>query len=511
MASNSTVPLAERAEIHKSCKALETLLNVFNDYCEAAGAVVALQKKLAKVLKETSGLKTTGEIAANAMNASASIFESLSEIDAKYAKFVDKEYDGISGEVKKWFKKLAKEEKAHDERISNANMRIKQAGQTYEKKSKKNARDAGDEHARYINLISALGPEISQEKYNHTLLVTQRQTTTTYSVAACLARVADAEWLRSCEGVRRYAPTIGILGEYRALCEGGWVGPLPQDLPDVDTVSPEPEPELDSDSPPKPTDTLSPSTHRSPEPASPLKEVDQRSPSPAAPSPPSYQRDQDRAPQNFFTPEHTTSTAPSSFDPPRSLVDPNTGSVRSLSAFPAPPTHFPPPLRQQLSRSPSQVTFPSTPFSRKLGDDLATDEGSSSRPVSNNSSPEPKFTEPKLDNKTLDRIEETARPTPSRSQTMDPYMQVESSTTSPTRQGDYFGDDIEYSRTRSTPKAIERTDTGASSGSIVAAMRNRYSNNVSRLYLSAETSDSLTVWNFITTSKRPTPFASECQ
>jgi uncharacterized protein (DUF1810 family) len=44
---------------------------------------------------------------ANAFNASATIFESLSDIDSKYVKLVDKEYDGISAEVKKWFKKLA--------------------------------------------------------------------------------------------------------------------------------------------------------------------------------------------------------------------------------------------------------------------------------------------------------------------------------------------------------------------------------------------------------------------
>jgi len=37
-------------------------------------------------------------------------------------------------------------------------------GQLFEKKSKRNARDAGEEHARYINLISTLGPEISQDK-----------------------------------------------------------------------------------------------------------------------------------------------------------------------------------------------------------------------------------------------------------------------------------------------------------------------------------------------------------
>lgn len=36
-------------------------------------------------------------------------------------------------------------------------------GLAYEKKSKKKASDVQEEHARYINLISTLSPEISQE------------------------------------------------------------------------------------------------------------------------------------------------------------------------------------------------------------------------------------------------------------------------------------------------------------------------------------------------------------
>lgn len=64
MATDSTpLQLAERADVHKSCKSFETLLNVLNDYCEAAGAIVLLQKKLAKALRETASLKTTREIA----------------------------------------------------------------------------------------------------------------------------------------------------------------------------------------------------------------------------------------------------------------------------------------------------------------------------------------------------------------------------------------------------------------------------------------------------------------
>ena len=45
--------------------------------------------------------------AGNAFNASASVFEALSDVDTKFSKFVDKECDVINGEVKKWFKKLA--------------------------------------------------------------------------------------------------------------------------------------------------------------------------------------------------------------------------------------------------------------------------------------------------------------------------------------------------------------------------------------------------------------------
>ena len=52
------------------------------------------------------------------------------------------------------------------------------------------------------------------------MFVTQRHADTMFGVAACMARVADAEWLRACEEVRRMAPSVGSVGEWRALCEG---------------------------------------------------------------------------------------------------------------------------------------------------------------------------------------------------------------------------------------------------------------------------------------------------
>jgi hypothetical protein len=43
--------------------------------------------------------------------------------------------------------------------------------------------------------------------------------------------MANAEWLKSCDGVRRFAPSVGKLGEWWSLCEGGLMGAIPQGLP----------------------------------------------------------------------------------------------------------------------------------------------------------------------------------------------------------------------------------------------------------------------------------------
>ncbi|KAI9574029.1 hypothetical protein HD554DRAFT_2012743 [Boletus coccyginus] len=312
----TAVQPVERQDIHKSCRTIETLTSVLTDYSEAASAFAAAQKKLSKALRDAAGLKTNAQFAANAFGASSIILEVLADVDSKFAKLADRESHSISSEVKKWLKKLAREEKAHDERMNDSNARIKQASQAYEKKSKKGARDAGEERARYINLLSAIGPEMSQEKYNHAIHVTQQNTLVTFNVAASLSRIADAEWTRSCECVRRISPTIGSLGEWRSLCEGAWTGSLPGGLPEV---SSEMLTSITSAVSEWGQTGLSTPVRRS------------------LPAPPSH------------NPGSVSTPAASLLDPPRSpfsTATQNQGSINSittLSAFPFPPTHFPVP------------------------------------------------------------------------------------------------------------------------------------------------------------------------
>jgi hypothetical protein len=62
-ATAGPAPLADRAEIHKSCKSLEAVVNLLNDYCEAASAIVQLQKRLTKAIKEAASAKCVNETA----------------------------------------------------------------------------------------------------------------------------------------------------------------------------------------------------------------------------------------------------------------------------------------------------------------------------------------------------------------------------------------------------------------------------------------------------------------
>ncbi|KAG6813399.1 hypothetical protein H0H92_011377 [Tricholoma furcatifolium] len=503
-------PLSERSDIHKSCKSLETLLNVLNDYCEATGAIVLLQKKLAKALRETAAMKTTDEVPANALNASATIFEVSSDIYSKFAKISDKEYDAISSEVKKWFKKLTKEEKIHDERMANANAKIKQAGQAYEKKTKKNPHDATEEHARYLNIISALGPEISQENYYHSLNMTQRHAATTYSTAACLSRIADAEWLKTCEGTRRFAPTIGQLGEWRALCEGGWSGHIPPDLIGPDESQQVHQVFYEKQTGPVDFKTLEhpgsvnnsreflgPTENSSPLLTGPVFELSkgQLIQSSSNGNSPSASSD---VPNPFSTlaqtqniPPQTALTTP--FD--ISMKETNMDSVRSLSAFPLPPTHFPiPPRREQTSQSQSSQSSTSFPSGTRLTDSPLPDETDGTiehvmappNPQSVPSlQPAPHSSVQQPEEKTLPKAAVLSSGTPVKD--MGQLVQNLGPVSSLAAHGQLLNDqgglqsiedsfDRDFGGNAGNFTRSERT-AGGSSGSIVATMRNKFSDN----------------------------------
>ncbi|CAE6519686.1 unnamed protein product [Rhizoctonia solani] len=224
----------ERSEVHKSSKCIEHVVTLFSDYCQAVTTLANLQKKLSRALKDVATVKGTGMVPANAMQASSALFEALGEVDGKLAKLAEKEYDHLSAEVRKHFKKMAKEEKAHDELTFNTNVRLKQASSSYDKKVKGKVPYTAEEHAKHVHLLSTLGNEMAAAKLSHETHISQRHVGILFAVGASLSRVADACWIGSCEHVKRAGPLIGRIGQWKSLCEGGWAGAVPEDLPDID-------------------------------------------------------------------------------------------------------------------------------------------------------------------------------------------------------------------------------------------------------------------------------------
>jgi hypothetical protein len=364
---------------------------------------------------------------------------------------------------------------------------------------------------------------------NHALDITQRHTLTTYNAAACLSRIADAEWLRVFEGVRRFSPTIGQLGEWRALCEGGWVGPVPLGLPDLgNTQQPHADPE--NERYPGDGEHKAPTFRNLEVKESSFEAAEQRflrprnvvpehsnglslprqSPSLSKPSQSRFPSSESVI-QDQSTPAKSPSLDPS---PTRPFADTNDGSLRSLSAFPSPPTHFPlPPPRQQQS-SQSQSSQPSSSHlkprlteSHLPGEDGERTEISLISPVPRHGSPsaQQKFQEryPMTDQTVAPASPVQVRAESSVSGGMESsyspatsYSAVEASILpggcefhAPAHpRGEHLGNSDQHefgvnpghkpkARTMDNVKSdsMERSNTSGSNNSMVAAMRHRYS------------------------------------
>jgi hypothetical protein len=376
-------------------------------------------------------------------------------------------------------------------------------------------------------LLSSLFTALVHTIYsNHALLVTQKHTLATNSVAACLSRIADTEWLRSCEEVRRFASKIGQLGEWRALCEGGWTGAIPQDLPSLDE---------------KPEQSSGPGNTQSNPPKHSLERQDSRGARARTEQGQFNERAGFRSAQDaYMLPLRTTTTScgepflsrkpsfpsaqqsnsPSPSRPNTAANSPKVpfvpsekwtdtvGSVTSLSSFPCPPAHVP-------DTAGSAELDPTRSRPRPLS--IMQEKDTMGSGIGN-------ITESKI--QTLGNSNQSTKPgnNLSRSVTLQPMtrnwsphtrdapqaMEKSSSLNSnpnstrtsgsatSKQDGEYVVDEFRVSRGSgpSKPKnvavveeqGVERRDSTASANSIVAAIRGRYASIVSTSPLSSSLS-----------------------
>lgn len=288
--------------------------------------------------------------------------------------------------------------------------------------------------------------------------------------------MADAEWQRFCEGVRRSAPAIGRLGEWKALCEGGWTGPIPPDLADVDAPA---NPELISPSATLPTvDEEKPAETVDPPTPDRRREVYQQKPqgSPLLQTPVKFPSGDDAS-------DHSRGS------------DDRKNSMTSLDNFPSPPTHFPIPPVDTRSRSPSPTKqpfedqprqAPLSPYVRKPSIRKVSTETPSQTRVDTSAPQLPSMHLP------LTEIRVDGKPTPQASEPQTTIFSEPREMVAPAAQtmnDQEFGVQKRQTPLRAqtmemaSPNRVERNDSTRSSGSVVAAMRNRYAQNVGRSFM----------------------------
>lgn len=225
--------MLDRNGLQKSLLALENLLQCLDEYRELNVRLVKAQKRLAKASRELAvGLpctpnekpdaigavrlsiaspkmhRTSGRTG-KALMASSGLFESLSEVDSRFAKAITKEYDTVRKALPlrvierltiaqinslggKSFKRIAAEEREHEEQLDALNGKILKANVAYEKHVRTLASAAGGQgarrgrlsldaheataaHEKHIQSVAGPTRERSIAKANHAALMAIRR------------------------------------------------------------------------------------------------------------------------------------------------------------------------------------------------------------------------------------------------------------------------------------------------------------------------------------------------
>ncbi|SPO31531.1 uncharacterized protein UTRI_06462_B [Ustilago trichophora] len=212
--SSADVNLVERPDLHKSLKALESLLVNLDEYRDLSARLAKVEKKLAKSASELERTKVVQDTPAQTLQITSTMFEALAEVSSRHAKHVQKEYEAVNDACAKYFKKVAKEERAHDELVHNLDAKIKKANAAHEKNVKKaTANKALESHDKYIATVQALTNDISRAKNAHALSMAAKSHVSSLLVASTVGGLAEVEFKRRCESVRRVGPHVGRLNE----------------------------------------------------------------------------------------------------------------------------------------------------------------------------------------------------------------------------------------------------------------------------------------------------------
>lgn len=210
----------DRADLHKSLKALETLLVQLDEYRDLQSRFSKIEKKLSRsCLEVAKGHKNVvAPFPSTVFHLASDIFEAGHEVSSKHAKMVQKEYESLNDACAKYFKKIAREERTHEEYIQNLEAKVKKAQSTFDGKKSQTGPRALEAHDKYISTMSSLTSEIAKAKSAHSSSIGQKSHSTVLLLASTVGGLSEAGFRARTETIRRAGPSIGPLANALAFC-----------------------------------------------------------------------------------------------------------------------------------------------------------------------------------------------------------------------------------------------------------------------------------------------------
>ncbi|GAA5926487.1 uncharacterized protein JCM15063_000288 [Sporobolomyces koalae] len=219
----------DRQTLHKSLKLLSNVLVALDDLRQATLVQSKAEKHLAKGLKELA-VEAWGDKSPNssrdnhiaeALLASASMYEALAENESKLAKLVQIDYEAVNELASKYFKKTAKEEKAYEESLALVDHKMSKATLAYNKQATASAttgtrpathsqlESLTQSHSTYIQTLHALQSQAALVQQTYAEQISTKRDRVGRHFATCFVGLADKTWRNRIESVKKGGQTIG--------------------------------------------------------------------------------------------------------------------------------------------------------------------------------------------------------------------------------------------------------------------------------------------------------------
>ncbi|GAA5871542.1 hypothetical protein JCM3774_006290 [Rhodotorula dairenensis] len=229
----------ERPVLHRTLTNLSALLVALDELRDTTQAQTRARNRVARASRDlATGFSVKGagpggtcrEIE-DALTSCAEMMETLHEVEERHAKSLRKEYEGLNEAVARYFRRTAKEEKVHEHQLATLDEQVAKATASYHSNARSTSATSQhslhsaldsmtSQHSAYMETLSALSAEINEVKAQYGRDLASRHQVAGSEFAHALCALAEREWRKHVEGVRKGADRIG-----NVVSAAAWVQP----------------------------------------------------------------------------------------------------------------------------------------------------------------------------------------------------------------------------------------------------------------------------------------------